>query len=429
MGRHRIWEQIRTMKMFILSALLAAAPMAMAGSGTLMIVGGGLRASNAAVHRAFLDARPPGSPGIAIIPSASGAPGASANAFADTLVRHGARRQDILIVHLAQEDDPDTPDIDERSWARNATDPAEIAKVKGAGAIWFTGGDQLRTTSLLAPAGRETPMLAAIRERLAAGAIVGGTSAGAAVMSRAMITDGDPLASLLKPVSRQAPIETGAPDNRVAGGGLVMGSGLGFLPEGLVDQHFDARRRLGRLARALFELPPTARFGFGIDEDTGLLVDLAASRARVVGTSSVTVLDARAARRTEGPRFGADGLRLAVAGPGDTIGLGTLTVTPAPGASATARDADEDQPRVHQQSGGMAVPEPPVGTLLADSLFGPGAPTLLERPNLRAGDGILFRFTRLPGATRWETGGNMSVTGIAFGLQPVTLTTRQVGLP
>jgi cyanophycinase len=417
------------MRRTALFALLLAAPSATAAApGTLVIVGGGLSPSNASVHRAFLQARPADAPRIAIIPSASGAPQSSADAIADALVRHGARREDITVVQLAREDDPATPAVDERSWAANATNPQEIAKITGAGAIWLTGGDQLRTTSLLAPAGRETPMLAAIRARLTAGAVVGGSSAGAAIMSRPMITEGDPLASLLEPVSRQAPIESGAPDNRVAGGGLVMGQGLGFLPRGLVDQHFDTRRRLGRLARALFELPQSDRFGFGIDEDTALVVDLAAARAGVIGSASVTVLDARGASRSSGRRFGADGLRLAVASPGDGIDLATLAISPAAGAAAPKHDPDEQQPRVHQQSGGMAVPEPMVGALLADNLFGPNPLEQLERPSVRADAGVLFRFTRLPGAASWEANGSRSVSGIGFALHPVLVSYAAAGL-
>ena len=405
------------MRLLAALLLLAAAP-ANAG-GTLVIVGGGLSPANAAVHRSFLAARPPGQPGIAIIPSASGAPATSARAIADALIRHGAAPQDIEIVQLAHKDDPATPDVDEGRWADNAANPAEIARITRAGAIWFTGGDQLRTTHLLAPGGRETPMLAAIRARLARGAVIGGTSAGAAIMSRPMITEGDPLSALLKPVSRQSDIGAGAPDNRVAGGGLVMGEGLGFLPTGLVDQHFDARRRLGRLARALFELPPADRVGFGIDEDTALVVDLERRTAQVVGAASVTLLDARAARRTQGSRFGAEGLRLSIAIPGDNVALGPLEISPAPGARAVSTGGDEEQPRVHHQSGGMAVPEPPVAALLADTLFGPNPLATLDRPSHRGSQAVRYRFTRLPGAGAWQAEGLPSVTGVGFAITPL----------
>jgi cyanophycinase len=414
------------MRFLALIALLQAAPAALATEsgtlvpGTLVIVGGGLSSGNAPVHRAFLDARPNGMRRIAIIPSASGAPATSAAAFAKALVRHGADPADIVVVQLAKEDDPESRDIDEKSWAENATNPAEIARLADAGAIWFTGGDQLRTTHLLAPGGRETPMLTAIRARLARGAVIGGSSAGAAIMSRPMITEGDPLSALLQPVSRQSAVGAGAPDNRVSGGGLVMGDGLGFLPNGLVDQHFDARRRLGRLARALLELPPADRFGFGIDEDTALIVDLGKRRASVVGSASVTVLDARAASRTAGPRFGAEGLTLAVAADGAAIALDTLAITPPASSRPPRQDPDEAQPRVHHNSGGMAVPEPATGPLLADHLFGANPQPRLDRPSFRGNEGVVYRFAALPAAAAWVHEGNVSVSGIALSIIPAS---------
>lgn len=403
-------------------ALLLAAPAA-AASGKLVIVGGGLSASNAQVHRAFLDRRPAGSPAIAIIPSASGEPADSARRFAEALVRHGAAPQDIRIVHLAMEDDPATP-ADERLWAKNAANADEIAKIATAGAIWFTGGDQLRTTRLLAPGGRETPMLGLIRARLADGAVVGGSSAGAAIMSRAMITEGEPLASLLGPVQRQARLEAGEPDNRRPGGGLVMGDGLGFLPRGLVDQHFDARRRLGRLARALFELPPAERFGFGIDEDSALIVDLAGNRAEVAGTAGVTLLDARAALRGQGQRFAATGLRLSHAAAGDSIDLATMRVAPAPGRAAVK--PLPEPPAVPDGSGGMAVPEPRLADLLADALFAAAGRTALERPSVGTAGGLVYRFTRPAGAQAWS-GGGVTLSNLGFAIRP--LPPLQTGTP
>ncbi|MGL6044312.1 MAG: cyanophycinase, partial [Sandaracinobacteroides sp.] len=393
------------------------APSVQAAPGKLVIVGGGLSASNAAVHRAFLSARPAGRPQVAIIPSASGTPADAGRRFAEALIRHGARAEDLVVVHLASEDDPDSRDVDESRWAGNAANPDEIAKIMGAGAIWFTGGDQLRTTRLLNPGGRETAMLQAIRARLANGAVLGGSSAGAAIMSRPMITEGEPLASLLEPVQRQA-----EPDNRRPGGPLVMAEGLGFLPRGLVDQHFNARHRLGRLARALFELPPDERIGFGIDEDTALVIDLARGRATVAGTDSVTILDARAARRLQGERFGADAILLSSAASGDSIELQSLEVTPAPARRPITPAADA--PPVPDASGGMAVPEQAVSQLLADALFANPARTSLDRPSLRGTDGVGFRFTRTP-QSRGFAGGGTTLSGLQFDIRPLTFSSTE----
>lgn len=411
----------------ILSALLSPA-VAHAAPGSLIIVGGALSPANEAIHKAFLARRPAGAPGIAIIPAASGSPADSAAFFAETLTRHGARREDIRIVHLATEDDPTTPGIDESRWAGNATSPAEIAKLADAGAIWFTGGDQLRTTRLLLTAGGfDTPMLAAIRARLSRGAIIGGTSAGAAIMSGAMITNGESMPALTQPVLRQ-----GDEDTRQEGGQLVLGQGLGFFPVSLVDQHFDARARLGRLARALFTLPADQRLGFGIDENTALLVDLARQEAHALGASSITILDARNATQMRGDRFGASGITLSVATAGDRVDLATLAIAHDPIRKPIEPRAS---PSLAQgNAGGMAVPSQPLGDLLADELISRPGKSALERLSFSAGksglDAIIFGFGKtadtsgFAGRDRdgaWRT----TIKMLELGIRPVSIDIKE----
>ena len=277
-------------------ALLTSAGAAQAEGGTLVIVGGGLDPANGDIYGALLDARPQIASTIAIIPAASGEAAASARSATRALELHGANPADIVVVRLALVDDPSSTDIDEACWTGNAHDPAEIAVVERAGAIWFLGGDQARIIATLkAKDGGDTPMLAAIRRRLAEGAVVGGTSAGAAIMSEGMISQGDSMGALLGG-------EFGEP--------LELTRGLGFLPGALVDQHFGERARLGRLAVALTDPAQPQRIGLGIDEDTALIVSLGNGRATVAGSGYVTLLDARAARRTRGRRIGIEGLAL-----------------------------------------------------------------------------------------------------------------------
>ncbi len=249
--------------------------------GPLVIVGGGLSDDNDAVFAAFLSALPAPDAPIAIIPAASGVPAQSAAAFAEQLTRRGVDQSRIRIIRLATEDDPLTPE-DESGWAANGENAGEVARLAQIGGVWFTGGDQARImTTLVRSDGSQTAMFAAIRTAHAAGAVIGGTSAGAAIMSRRMIRMGDPFSLVPGAGDEREPLETGW--------------GLGFLRQGMVDQHFGERARLLRLVAALRAADPDDRIGFGIDEDTALVIAPGQRTAKVVGRGRVTAVDARSA--------------------------------------------------------------------------------------------------------------------------------------
>ena len=319
--------------MIMLVALLAcAAPLR--AQGQLVIVGGGLADDNDAVFAAFLEALPAPDAPIAIIPAASGVPAQSAAAFAAQLTRRGVAPERIRIIRLAVEDDPDTPD-DESLWRGHGEDAGEIARLADVGAIWFTGGDQARILATLVRAdGTDTTMLALIRRRLAAGAVIGGTSAGAAIMSDPMLMQGDPLSLVPGAGADRDPIETG--------------QGLGFLRHALVDQHFGERARLIRLIAALRVRETDRRIGLGIDEDTALVVAPDQRTARVVGRGRVTVVDARTTAYPAGPTWAARGTKVGMLGNGESLDFTSLQrsaqaaptpaplSTPAPCLSATS---------------------------------------------------------------------------------------------
>ena len=144
-----------------------------------------------------------------------------------------------------------------------------IAAVKDATFIWFPGGDQTR----LMKAFEGTGIPEAIRASYEEGALVGGTSAGAAVMSAVMITgDGFDLQA----------ITAGKTDTK---------PGLGLFPEAIVDQHFLKRQRMNRLISAVLDHPDLV--GVGIDETTAIFVT--GRSFEVLGKSSVLVIDARKA--------------------------------------------------------------------------------------------------------------------------------------
>lgn len=147
--------------------------------------------------------------------------------------------------------------------------PEAEAAVGEADGLFFAGGDQLRITSLLGG----TPVARAVRRRWEEGAVLAGTSAGASAMSQTMIVGGEGDAPPTLNTIRMAP-------------------GLGILEGAVVDQHFAQRGRIGRLLSALAQNPDV--LGIGLDEDTALAVG-GDGVAEVVGTNTVTFLDAREA--------------------------------------------------------------------------------------------------------------------------------------
>lgn len=315
--------RLLTMIGALLAACLALGAPAQAENGRLLIVGGNLSFDNEAVYRALIDNRLADAPSIAIIAAATSTPASHAATFAGELMFYGVEPDNITIVHLALIDDPGTPNIDESDWASNADNAEEIAKIENAGAIWFTGGNQLRLNQVLVRAqGADSPMLAAIRARLAAGAIIGGTSAGAAVISSPMIERGDAFGALFSSVGDAM---------GVSDGGLVLMTGFRLFSPFIVDQHFAQRGRLGRLAQAIMEQPQAARIGIGIDEDTALLVNLENNSASVIGRATLTLLDGRRAARTqEEGAMQLSGLLLSRLHDGDSFNLLTLAVSANP---------------------------------------------------------------------------------------------------
>jgi hypothetical protein len=128
------------------------------------------------------------------------------------------------------------------------------------------------------------------------------------------------------------------------GEGVLLETGLGFLPMGLVDQHFLARGRWGRLLVALMASDSIA-VGFGIDENTALVVD--GDSARVVGESGVVFMDARGASPEDQGTDGY-GIRLFLLGAGDLVQLERGTVLQDPskeeisGTGAAFADSEPD---------------------------------------------------------------------------------------
>jgi cyanophycinase len=181
---------------------------------------------------------------------------------------------------------------------------AESAKIlDGVSAIWFAGGDQARLTAALL----DTPIHARMLELYAAGCLLGGTSAGAAVMSEVMIT-GDEKRTTDENLNWQ----TVEADN------VVRVRGFGFVKNVIIDQHFLIRKRQNRLLSLVLENP--ALLGAGIDEATAILVR-PDGKWEILGESQVYVVDARKAvvSKASTNKLGAHGLALHLLLPGDVF--------------------------------------------------------------------------------------------------------------
>ena len=199
---------------------------------------------------------------------------------------------------------------------RDCQEAGRLKRIEEATGIFFTGGNQLRLTTLLGG----TPVARLIRVRNAHGVTVGGTSAGASILSEHMIAFGDEGSAVISGSVRLAP-------------------GLGLTNRFIIDQHFRQRDRLGRLITALAYNPFAV--GIGLDEDTAAFIG-PDETLEVVGSGGVTIVDASdvsfssIADVVEGQPVCMLGLKLHILVTGATYNLNTRIA--APGGLLQARE-------------------------------------------------------------------------------------------
>lgn len=182
-----------------------------------------------------------------------------------------------------------------------ACDDAIVEQVRNARGIFLGGGDQVKLVSVLGG----TPLEEAIRDAYIDGAVICGTSAGAAALTKTTLA-GNEVDDEGKLVEQ------------------YIGPGLGLLGyHTLIDTHFTQRRRLYRLFVAIAEFP--ALMGLGIDEDTALIVKR--EIGTVVGKGGVTFVDGSSVRFnnatdvTKGPELTISSLRVGIIGTGQQFNL------------------------------------------------------------------------------------------------------------
>lgn len=194
-------------------------------------------------------------------------------------------------------------DIRELRPGRDGLDEEQYAMLSGASLIYLPGGSQGRFLDSV----RNTNTVDAIFEAYRLGAMIAGTSAGAAVQSRLMIT-GD---------QRKHPEYTGYFET-IEADNMILEEGLGLIGEVIIDQHFIKRQRLNRLIAVVLENP--GYLGVGIDESTAIHVE--GDSATVYGESQVVVINHRDGQtRMQDGLLGGRDLKLSVVLPGERFGL------------------------------------------------------------------------------------------------------------
>jgi cyanophycinase len=274
----------------------AAAALDASPQGYLFIIGGGEREEGMMKKFIALADRFQGGK-VVIYTMASGVPGETGPAYADEFRKLGARKA-----------------VWENLTHEQALVEDNTAALDDAGGVFFSGGDQSR----LAAALLDTPVLARIKDLYRRGAVVGGTSAGAAVLSEVMIT-GDEARTPAPDAEEADKFRTIETEN------IVTRRGFGFLTTAVIDQHHIARKRENRLISVVAEHPDL--LGIGVDEDTAIVVGPDRT-FEVVGEGSVLILDpARARIRTQPSKLIAiEGMALNVLVPGTRFNLDTRSV-------------------------------------------------------------------------------------------------------
>jgi cyanophycinase len=279
---------VRKNPIVFLLILLACSLAAQAGPrGCLFIIGGGER--DAPLMKRYIQlASGFGTGKIVIFTMASGVPQEVGPELLAEFKGNGAK--DVVFYQLTHDD---------------AMKPDSAKILDGVGGVWFAGGDQSRLTAALL----DTPIHQKMRELYEKGCIIGGTSAGAAVMSEVMIT-GDEKRTDNKEGSWEV----------IWADDVIRTRGFGFVKAAVIDQHFVVRRRLNRLIATIIENPKLV--GVGIDESTAVLVR-PDGRCEVLGENQVIIYDARKARtfKTPAGRRGAHGMTMHVLLSGDVYDL------------------------------------------------------------------------------------------------------------
>lgn len=250
--------------------------------GKLFIIGGGKRPPEL-VKRLIVESGVDKGGYIVILPMSSSAPDTSAFYARKQFVEQGI--EDIVSFNFIKDEEPS------QLW---------LDSLKNAQMIYITGGNQNRFMEIV----QNTPIHDAIKEAFKNGATIAGTSAGAAVMSKKMITGNE-----YKHAEYTGEFRTIEAEN------MEIKEGLGLIENAIIDQHFVQRMRMNRLISTTIENPEET--GIGIDESTAIVVQ--GNTAWVAGKSQVIVIRHPKNVKAKNGLLGATDMELEVLLPCDTF--------------------------------------------------------------------------------------------------------------
>jgi cyanophycinase len=243
------------MKKLFLSLLFAAFSLLVSAQsnqakGNLFIIGGGNR-SGALMKEMLNTAALKANDYIIVLPMASEIPDSGFKSMATQLKK--LDQNNVRNFNFSKHD------VNDKKW---------VDSLVGAKLIYILGGDQSRFMKSVL----NTPVYTAIHKAYQNGATIAGTSAGAAVMSKYMITGKQLLDTVYKETF-----------NKLWDKNIEFTQGMGLLENTIIDQHFLKRNRYNRLISALAAHPDLVCVG--IDESTAIIVH--GNKATVAGESQV----------------------------------------------------------------------------------------------------------------------------------------------
>jgi len=290
--------------LILLLSLLALIPSAFSGKAVLS--GGYVSSRNADIYQAFINqASPRGrAPYIGVI--TAGNTLESARSTANSLISqlrniYGVRNVEWLPYH------PES--------GNSCSSTTYNSKLRSMTGIFFNGGDTQQILNCFYPNGRTTSALSIIRSRYNSGGLaVYGSSAGALVMQ------GNPFLKIQDSWNAL-----------VRGPNYYGNGGFNLFRHGFLDVHFSTRGKQGAFTRLIYDLRSYGRIGFGIDEDTAIVMDNENS-FRVAGTGGVYIIDVGSAYRgsayaVNNGRWAIRNVRVFYLTAGDRYNFNTKTIT------------------------------------------------------------------------------------------------------